>query len=383
MGTGLQLWALKKDGREFPVDITLSAHGGEAETLCVVRDVTERLQHESLERAMLAATTCAIVLADGDGVVRSWNRGAERLWGYPASTVLGKANIAELFTVAVADGEYDAALRNHEGFLCPVRISVSRLKDGGGVCCIAVDMREHEEARRALRSAYDARDRFFARASHELRTPLNAILGFGQLLAEDSGGLLSAASQRYLERIRSGGERLLRLTNDLLELSRWEMGAQSLDYERFAVAPFLDEVLADFRPEASAREIRFAWRAAAPLDVEADRLRLGQVLTNLVANALKYTPRGGEVHVSVEAAGEEACFSVSDNGPGIAPGTQAQIFEEFFQIQGAGRAKNAGTGLGLSIARRLVAAHGGRLTLDSELGRGSCFRVYLRRASNS
>jgi PAS domain S-box-containing protein len=383
MGTGLQLWGLKRDGREFPVDITLSAHGQDGETLCVVRDVSERVAHENFERALLAATTCAIVMADEEGVVRAWNRGAERMWGYPASFVQGRINLSELFVSALNEGEHDATARNRDGFLAPVRVSVARLQNPGGLSCIAVDMREHEEARRTLRAAYDARNRFFARASHELRTPLNAILGFGQLLAEDSAGKLGVAGERYLERMRSGGERLLRLTNDLLELSRWEMGAQSLHWEVFPVAPFLEEILADFRPEAAAHEIEFRWHAPPELEVCADRLRLGQILVNLVANALKYAPRGGKVSVEAGLEAEEVSFAVRDNGPGIAPEAQANIFEEFFQIQGAGRAKNVGTGLGLPIARRLVEAHEGRLTLESELGQGACFRVYLRRSTNS
>lgn len=383
MGTGLQLWGRKKDGREFPVDITLSSHGHEGETLCVVRDVSERLAHESFERALLGATTCAVIMADADGLVRVWNRGAERMWGYPASAVQGHLRIEELFVSPLSEGEHDATARNRDGFLSPVRVSVASFQSPGGRCCIAVDMREHEEARRTLRAAYDARNRFFARASHELRTPLNAILGFGQLLAEDSAGNLSVSSERYLERIRSGGERLLRLTNDLLELSRWEMGTQTLNVEHFAAQPFLDEVLADFRPQAEAQEVEFSWGAAANLEIPADRLRLGQVLVNLVANALKYSPRGGKVSVEARPEGEEILIAVRDNGPGIPTEVQEQIFEEFFQIQGAGRSKTVGTGLGLPIARRLVEAHQGRLTLESAPGHGACFRVYLRRSMNS
>jgi signal transduction histidine kinase len=145
----------------------------------------------------------------------------------------------------------------------------------------------------------------------------------------------------------------------------------------------LDEVLSDFKPEAAAQDVQFSWQSAQDLEVCADRLRLGQVLVNLVANALKYTPRGGKVGVQAGLEEEGVVFAVRDNGPGIAPDVQAQIFEEFFQIQGAGRSKNPGTGLGLPIARRLVEAHEGRLTLESELGHGACFRVYLRRSMNS
>jgi signal transduction histidine kinase len=212
---------------------------------------------------------------------------------------------------------------------------------------------------------------------------LNAILGFTQLLHEDAGPQLSLASQQYIDRLRSGGERLLRLTNDLLELSRWEMGGQTLDFETISVKVFFEETLADFRPAAAQADIEFSWEAEDGLELCADRLRLGQVLSNLVANAMKFTPAGGSVWVTAKGEGDQVCLAVADNGPGIAPEVCEHIFEEFYQIQGAGRAKYAGSGLGLPIARKLVEAHGGSLTVESQPGHGSCFRVYLRRASNS
>jgi protein-histidine pros-kinase len=390
MGTGLELMGRRKNGSEFPVDITLNAHGDEGETLCVVRDMTQRVAHESFERALLSATSCGIVMASPDGIVRSFNRGAELLWGYAASEVVGQKSMHQLCAASAGlnlePGERDESILRKDGGQTPVRVTITELRRGGlaqGSCCIVVDMTASEEARQALRKAYDARSRFFARASHELRTPLNAILGFSQLLAEDSAGRLSPASSRYLERIRAGGERLLRLTNDLLELSRWEMGSQSLNLEVFDAEPFLEELLTDFRPEAARQDMEFEWEAEKGLALEADRLRIGQVMTNLVANALKFTPKGGRVKVEARAADGGVCLAVSDDGPGIAPEAQSHIFEEFFQIQGAGRAASPGTGLGLPIAKKLVEAHGGRLTLESELGRGSCFRVYLRRAANS
>ncbi len=391
MGTGLQLVAMRKDGTEFPVDITLSAHGTVGETLCVVRDVTERAQRDGFEKAILASTNCAIFVAGEGGLLHSWNEGAARMWGYAAGEVLRRLRLSDLFvdleSGEVQEGERDLTMLHRNGSPGPVRVSINRMSPGPGLpyatCCVAVDIREHVEVRRELGAAYEARTRFFARASHELRTPLNSILGFGQLLAEEGAGQFSPAAERYLERIRAGGERLLRLTNDLLELSRWEMGAHSLDIELFDARAFLDEILSDFLPTAAEKRVTLAWHAAEGLSISADRLRIGQVLTNLVANAIRFTQAAGRVDVTALTAPGGCAIEVADNGPGIPVETRRRIFEEFFQIQGAGRAKNTGSGLGLPIAKRLVEAHGGTLTLDSELGLGSRFRIYLRRAANS
>lgn len=224
----------------------------------------------------------------------------------------------------------------------------------------------------ALKDANRHKSEFLANVSHELRTPLSAILGFTEILLEGMDGELSPEMRQDLLEIQRSGQSLLTLINDILDLAKIEAGRMTLELGRVELAAVVESVVSVLRPLAERRSL---WlRARVPKDAAAmaDEVRLRQILTNLVGNAIKFTERGG---VRVECDREGSCWrvAVTDTGVGISPQVQQRIFEEFEQGDSGTSRKHGGTGLGLAIARRLVALHGGELGLRSAPGQGSCF----------
>ena len=220
------------------------------------------------------------------------------------------------------------------------------------------------------------KDQFLSTMSHELRTPLNAVLGFSDLLGESRYGPLNDKQHRYLTHIVNGGRHLLRLINDILDLSRIEAGRLQLAIETVALDTSFSEACDTLHPLVSQKHHVLVRHPAPGLSVRADGTRLKQILMNLIGNAVKFTPEGGKIDVTAERAGDMVRIAVCDSGPGIAPEEQQRIFEAFYRIS-AGAKGPEGTGLGLAITQRLVELHGGKLGLESELGKGSCFYFTL------
>ena len=223
--------------------------------------------------------------------------------------------------------------------------------------------------------AYD-RDRsaFLAALSHELRTPLNAILGFTEVLLSEVDGPLSADARENLTVVRSSGEHLRALIDDILDLSALESGELKLHSEPMDVYPVAGEVVREARVTAAPKGLAVELQGSPAL-AWADARRVRQIIGNLLGNAVKFTEHG-KVWVRIEPRDGGAAITVGDTGPGIAPEDREAIFEEFFQTKEAGRHR-LGTGLGLAITRRLVQMHGGFIDLKSELGKGSAFTVVL------
>jgi signal transduction histidine kinase len=231
---------------------------------------------------------------------------------------------------------------------------------------------------RELETASRHKSEFLANMSHELRTPLNAVIGFSELLQDRLFGDLNDKQAEYVADIHTSGRHLLALINDILDLSKIEAGRMELQVSSFALAEVLEHSVALMRERATRQGISLKLEVDPSLGVvEADERKLKQVLFNVLTNALKFTARGGQIDVSARGDGDEVLISVRDDGIGIAAADQARIFEEFQQV---GQSQlQEGTGLGLALSRRLVELHGGRLWVESELGKGSTFTFTLPR----
>jgi signal transduction histidine kinase/CheY-like chemotaxis protein len=231
-----------------------------------------------------------------------------------------------------------------------------------------------------LFAASQAKSDFIASMSHELRTPLSAILGFSELMrVEPHQGDGRLVPDEWIEHIHTGGQHLLALINDVLDLAKVEAGRLELDLAPFDLRSLVSETVAGLRPLAERK--RLAITSHGDVDrLGADRGRVRQVLYNLLSNAIKFTPDGGLIDVAFEARDDVVRLSVADTGPGIAAADQAVIFDEFSQVGEIG-GRQGGTGLGLALARRLVEAHGGTIELESAVGSGSRFTAVFPQVS--
>jgi signal transduction histidine kinase len=238
--------------------------------------------------------------------------------------------------------------------------------------------REIHEKSRQLEAASRHKSEFLANMSHELRTPLNAILGFSEVLAERMFGEVNEKQAEYLQDILSSGRHLLSLINDILDLSKVEAGRLELELGRFHLPTALDNALTLVRERATRHGITLTQTVDPGVgDIVADERKVKQILLNLLSNAVKFTPEGGQVGVTVAAAGDVVTVAVTDTGIGIATEDQATIFEEFRQVGRDDARKQEGTGLGLTLAKKFVELHGGRIWVQSQVGQGSTFSFTL------
>ena len=238
--------------------------------------------------------------------------------------------------------------------------------------------REMREAKEAADTANQAKSAFLANMSHELRTPLNAVIGFSELLEQQIFGDLNDKQRTYVGNVLVSGRHLLQLVNDILDISKVEAGRMDLVYERTPIAGLVDIVRGVIGAVAVKRGIQLEVALPPQLpDVYVDPGRIKQVLYNLISNAIKFTPRGGTVKLTARADARSLVVSVADTGIGIARADLPRLFREFEQLAQPNGTRPEGTGLGLALTRRLVELHGGRVEVESELGRGSTFSVHL------
>lgn len=238
---------------------------------------------------------------------------------------------------------------------------------------------EHEmlEAKRLAELANRAKSDFLSAMSHELRTPLNAVLGFAQLLSQNKTGNLQADQLKYLDFINSSGKHLLRMINEVLDLSKIEAGKLELNREVFAIRPLIDEVLSSVSALVMNQGLQLRSNIAGDLgQLYADQGRIRQVLFNLLSNAIKFTGRGKTLGLDAHAGDGLLTISIWDEGVGIAEEDRQRIFDPFEQVRTHAKS-NQGTGLGLSITQKLVSLHGGTISVESTLSKGSRFTITL------
>ena len=237
--------------------------------------------------------------------------------------------------------------------------------------------RELADANVRIAHANQAKSQFLASMSHELRTPLNAVIGFAEVLEQRMFGELNPKQAEYVNDITGSGRHLLLLINDILDLAKVEAGRMVLEPGQFSLREALSTGVTMLRERAASHSIVMSLDVAPDIDViTADERKVKQVVFNLLSNAVKFTPDGGRVAVSATRTADEVRVAVRDSGVGIAPGDQSALFNEFAQTAD-GRHAAEGTGLGLTLAKRLVELHGGRIWLESEVGKGSTFSFAL------
>jgi signal transduction histidine kinase/CheY-like chemotaxis protein len=332
-----------------------------------------------------------IVLRDTEGRITFANDAYCELAGHPRDALIGSQFTLRVLEQGAASLEPDGT-RIHDqkilGLPAPrwiawreglVRTDAGRPAE---LQCVGRDVTDRTETERALAEARDqadaasrAKSRFLAMASHEIRTPLNGIIGMSGLLLDTP---LTPEQATYAKAVKSSGDALLALIEELLDYSKIEAGKIDLEHRPFALASLIEDITELLAPRAQVRKLEIAAYVdeRLPLQVVGDAARLRQVLLNLAGNAIKFTATGGVALMVEPGIGpNEISFLVRDTGIGIAPEAQARIFREFEQADDRIARSYGGTGLGLSISERIVRRMGGRITLESQPGAGSTFEV--------
>jgi PAS domain S-box-containing protein len=338
----------------------------------------------------------AIVSTDVADRILTWNRAAEVLFGHSKDEARGQSLAILLPPEQANDLEeirskvrHTGVIRNLEvrrkrkdGVIIEAALAVSPIKDATGSVTgflhLAKDITEKIHYERRLRDLDKLKSDFVSNVSHELRTPLTAIKASADNMLDGLVGDLSEKQTRYLARIKSNADRLARLINDLLDLSRIEAGIK-LKPRNLDLVTIAKEVTESLRPVAADKLITLTMESPDDTVIAwADPDRISEILMNLLGNAIKFTPTNGEVTLFLQGSGNEwVKISVADTGPGIPSDEANRIFDKFYQVTQPEKQKAMGTGLGLSITKALVEMHGGKIWLESEAGRGSIFSFIL------
>ena len=405
----IETLGVRRDSSLVPLTMSVTpCRDSRGEIVGVSRVATDVSRRRRIEpgvlrlAAIVESSDDAIVGKDLNGIVFSWNRAAERIFGYTAEEMIGRS----IRTIIPADrqseedeviarihrGEpvnhFETLRRRKDGSLLPVSLTISPIRGPGGTVIgaskIARDITERKQAEteraRLLSLAQDAsrlKDEFLATLSHELRTPLNAILGYTRMLRS---GLIAPDKQaRALDTIERNATSLTEIIEDVLDVSRIISGKIRLNVRPVDLETLIRESLEAVRPAADARGISIECSFdSSDARVSGDPERLQQIVWNLVSNAVKFTGRGGNVDVSLEHSASHVEVRVHDTGIGIAPEFLPYVFERFRQGDSGITREYGGLGLGLAITKHLVEMHGGTISVSSAgRGAGATFSVRL------
>jgi len=398
-----------------PVEITSTSLVWHNRSLmvCIFKDITERRRTEAAllafanrMHAILSSMFDAVITADEQGIIETFNDAAERLFGWRAYEMIGRSvtllmpPVHDQTDALMSNGRRGGAARiigkerellaqRKDGSLVPIELAVTEIIDRGeyfggantirrrSFVGVIRDITERKTTEAALLSAKSqaelanrAKSEFLAHMSHELRTPLNAIIGFSEILMRELFGPLSRRYVEYAETIYEIGQHLLRIINDLLDMARIEAGRFDLVEDEMDVPSVIESCLTMVRTRAEDGGVSLMLHVADRLPrIRADRRSVMQVLLNLLSNSVKFTPRGGVVTVmaGLDDSGQMA-ISVADTGAGIDTEMLPRIFEPFQQADSRLSRKLEGTGLGLAISRNLMELHGGSLEIVSRAG---------------
>lgn len=411
-GTGISHFETvrrRRDGTLVDVSVAVSpirdAQGKVIGASKIVRDITlaRRTEREALRLAAIVETSDdAIASKDLNGIIQTWNKAAERMFGYTADEAIGQSitiiipeerlsEETEVLTrvrAGLSIEHFETVRRRKDGSLLDISLTVSPIRTHAGVVIgaskIARDISEQKRLQTIAEDASRLKDEFLAVLSHELRTPLNTVLGYARMLRREDAKLQGEARNRALESLERNAAALSRLVNDVLDTSRIVTGKLRLVLESCDVEEVAARALEIVGPAADAKGIVVHTHLESGSTVSGDADRLQQVLWNLLSNAVKFTPPGGSITVRAERRGPEVLITVQDTGIGIAPHDLAFVFQRFWQAHSGVSREFGGLGIGLALARHIIELHGGTIRAESAgIGRGATFIVTLPSLSAS
>ena len=349
--------------------------------------------------AIVSSSEDAIISKDLDGIIRTWNRSAERIFGYTAKEAIGQPiaiiipddRLAEEDFVlghikaGVPVEHFETVRRRMDGTLIDISLTVSPIVRDGAIIGVSKIAREITEQKRLQRAAEDAsrmKDEFLAMLSHELRTPLNTVMGYMKILRRPD--LTPELRDRALDAMERNSQALTQLVNDVLDTSRIVTGKMRLVLAPVSLTQAIVDAIDTVRPTAASKGVRLESNVEEDLEVVGDQDRLRQALWNLLVNAVKFTDSGGVVSVMASAEHGGVRVLVSDTGIGIAPEHVPFVFQRFWQAESGASREYGGLGLGLALVRHIVEMHGGTAEVTSAgAGKGATFALMLPRSGTS